>query len=133
MKHLFYLYCIVAIAYSISSCSKEDESAWKYGEKQVLENSEWVYTAVVYGGSVPERSFNFKANGEYTYSATNNSYNEELQKLESSVIVTQGKYQYKHPKLKLIFEDGLEIEAWISAKNSICFNEDNGVSEFVRQ
>ena len=132
MKHLFYLCCIVVITFNFSSCSNEDNIG-KYGEKQVLANSEWVYTAVVYGGSVPERIFNFNANDEYTYSVINNSYNEGLQKLESSIIVTQGKYEYKHPKLKLIFEGGLEIEAWISAGNSICFYEDDVLKEFVRQ
>lgn len=128
-RHLIYLLLSVCL---LGACSNED-NIWKYGEKQVLANSEWVYTAVVYGGSVPERIFNFNANDEYTYSVINNSYNEGLQKLESSVIVTQGKYEYKHPKLKLIFEDGLEIEAWISAGNSICFYEDDVLKEFVRQ
>lgn len=128
-RHKIYLLLSVCL---LGACSNED-NIWKYGEKQVLANSEWVYTAVVYGGSVPERIFNFNANDEYTYSVINNSYNEGLQKLESSVIVTQGKYEYKHPKLKLIFEDGLEIEAWISAGNSICFYEDDVLKEFVRQ
>ena len=131
MKTRHLIYVLLSVCF-LCACTNDDDIA-KYGDKQVLEGSEWIYTAVVYGGSVPERSLNFNANGEFISSQETNSYNDELQKIESTTIVIKGKYQYKHPKLKLIFEDGLEIEAWISAKNSICFNEDNGVSEFVRQ
>ena len=48
--------------------------------------------------------------------------------------ITNGKYEYKHPNLKLIFEDGNEVEAWISARNTIGFYKPSGAFyEYARE
>ena len=130
MKTRHLIYVLLSVCF-LCACTNDDDIA-KYGDKQVLEGSEWIYTAVVYGGSVPERSLNFNANGEFISSHETSSYNEELQKIESTTIVIKGKYQYKHPKL-ILTSDTERIEAWISTKNSICFYEDDVMKEFVRQ
>lgn len=47
---------------------------------------------------------------------------------------THGSYEYKHPKLMLTLEDDSEIEAWISASNTIKFYGTDGyLKEFKRE
>ena len=48
MKHLFYLFSIIALAYSFVSCSNDEDTDWQYGDKQELANTEWESTKEYY-------------------------------------------------------------------------------------
>lgn len=137
MKQLFYLFSFIVIASCFNSCSNDDEKDWMYGNEQVLANTEWLYT-IEMDGAVPNIPFptevlRFNAQ-ELTMIFTSWKYDENIQEVQEVTSVKRGNYEYKHPKLKLFFEDGEEIEAWISPTNEICYYGENGeFREFSRQ
>ena len=132
MKHLFYLFSVIAMAFCFTSCSNED-NIWKYGDKQELAGTTWKHINAYYGGIPPTNILQFNSEG-FTITQTYWTYNAEGQKEKVQETITNGKYEYKHPNLKLIFDDGNEVEAWISAKNTIGFyNERHAFYEYARE
>lgn len=136
MRQLFYLFSFIALVSCLNSCSN-NEDTWKYGEKQVLANTEWIYIHEM-DGSAPGIPFPTETllfgEQKFTFIFTNWKNDEKSQQIQEVTTTKLGCYEYKHPNLKLSFEDGTEIEAWISTKNEICFYEGEGFfREFTRQ
>lgn len=137
MKHLFYLFSIIALAYSFVSCSNDEDTDWQYGDKQELANTEWESTKEYYydGGRADTKT---TRNAE-TLSFDSDSFTLTDERLdyetEKTYIAKEtGKYEYNHPKLKFIFNDGSVLEAYISAQNTIYYNDEKmGYNEFERQ
>ena len=137
MKQLIYLFSFITIALCFNSCSNEDEKDWMYGDKQVLADTEWFYTIQMDGLSpnisLPTETLRFGTQ-ELTMIFMTWKYDDKTQQVQDVTSVKQGSYEYRHPKLKIFFEDGAEIEAWISTNNNICFyNEKGGFREFSKQ
>ena len=136
MKQLF-SYIVLLLLCVFSSCSNDD-NIWKYGEKQELAGTEWNNISMFIAG-LPGQSFPMPTetlsleDKTFLITFTRWSYDAEGQKVKGDETIKHGKYEYKHPKLKLVFEDSSEIEAWISASNNICFYEEKVFKEFVRQ
>ena len=138
MKHLFYLFSIIALAYSFVSCSNDEDTDWQYGDKQELANTECESTKVYYGGTqgrsvtnIPElaETLRFDSN---SFTLTDTRMNYETEK--TYTVEATGKYEYNHPKLKFIFNDGSVLEAYISSQNTIYYNDEKmGYNEFERQ
>ena len=132
MKQLFYIFSFISIVCSLTSCSNED-NIWKYGDQQELVGTKWESTSSWDGGIPPTDILEFNSN-EFTITLTFWNYNAEGEKVKGTETITHGKYDYKHPNIKLVFEDGTETEAWISANNAICFyNERHVFNEYVRE
>ena len=139
MKQLFYIFSFIVIVCSFVSCSNDD-NIWKYGDKQELTETKWkntlTWVALLPGQSStpqPTDILEFSSN-EFTITLTFWNYNAEGEKVKGTETVTHGKYEYKHPNIKLVFEDGTETEAWISANNAICFyDEKHTFNEYVRE
>ncbi|MBQ4055911.1 MAG: hypothetical protein IJD32_02275 [Bacteroidaceae bacterium] len=132
MKQLFYILSFISIVCSFVSCS-DDDNIVKYGDKQELTGTKWENASNWYGGSIPTDILEFNSN-EFTITLTFWNYNAEGEKVKGTETVTHGTYEYKHPHLKLVFEDNMEVDAWISANNAICFyNERHAFNEYVRE
>ena len=132
MKHFLNLLSVIAITCSFVSCSNED-NIWKYGDKQELEGTYWESINNTYGGIPPTNILQFNSE-EFTLTLTYWTFDTEGKKEKAEETITNGKYEYKHPNLKLIFEDGNEVEAWISARNTIGFYKPNGAFyEYARE
>lgn len=133
-RHLIYLLLSVCLLYA---CTNDDEKDWMYGNEQVLANTEWIYI-VEMDGSAPNIPFPTEVlrfdTQKLTMMFTSWEYDEDIQELQEVTSTKKGNYEYKHPNLKLSFEDGTEIEAWISPTNEICYYGENGeFREFSRQ
>ena len=134
MKTRNLIHLLLSVCF-LCACTNEDDIA-KYGDKQVLEGSEWIYTIQMDGLapniSLPTETLRFGTQ-ELTMIFTNWKYDDKTQQVQEVTSAKLGSYEYKHPKLKLFFEDGTEIEAWISTNNKICFyNEKGGFREFSK-
>ena len=138
MKHLLCLFSFIALSYTFVSCSNDDNADWMYGNQQELANTEWESTKVYYGGTqgrsvtnIPElaETLRFDSN---SFTLTDTRMNYETEK--TYTVQATGKYEYNHPKLKLIFDDGSVLEAHISAQNTIYYNDkEMGYNEFERK
>lgn len=140
MKHLLYLFSVIAIACSFASCSNDENTDWMYGKQQELANTEWKSTKKYYADTAPAgradtkitmyaETLSFDAN-RFTLTDTRWDYTTE----KEYTVQATGNYEYKHPKLNLIFDDGTVLEAFISARNTIYYSDENmGYNEFERQ
>ena len=141
MKHLLYLFSVIAIACSFASCSNDENTDWMYGDKQELANTEWKsILTYYYDGTAPSgradtkitqraETLSFDAN-RFTLTDTRWDYTTE----KEYTVQATGDNEYKHPKLNLIFDDGTVLEAAISARNTIYYSDEKmGHNEFERQ
>lgn len=135
-----YLLLFVCFGYACTN----DEMNW-YGSVQELAGTEWESTVLYYGGSpelppgiddvLRERTeiLHFGPK-EFAITITRWTYNYETQEVEKVEIRDPGTYEYIHPKIKLTFEDGSVVEAFISARNTIYYNdEEKGSNQFARK
>lgn len=137
MKHLLYIFSFIALACSFSSCSNDDND-WMSGEELELANTEWKSIKVYYTASSRQSDQNIPGLAEtlrfdsnkFTLSDKRWDYTTE----KEVTIQATGNYEYNHPELKLIFDDGTVLKASISAKNTIYYNDDEmGFNEFELQ
>lgn len=134
MKQLFFFFSMIALSLSFASCS-DDEGLSMYGEKQELAGTEWECINLIAGGmdGAPISDYaNILHFGDKEFSITITFWNknEEGEEVKTHESITQGTYEYKHPKINLVFDDGTETKAWISIRNNVCFHEGNMVMEY---
>lgn len=129
---------------SLISCivkfyENRDDADWMYGEQQELANTEWKSTKVYYVAGTQGRSvtditdraetLRFDSNS-FTFTDTRMDYTTQ----KEVTVQATGTYEYKHPRLKLVFEDGAVLEASISVQNTIYYNDEKmGYNEFELQ
>ena len=98
-----------------------------------MKGTYWESINNTYGGIPPTNILQFNSE-EFTLTLTYWTFDTEGKKEKAKETITNGKYEYKHPNLKLIFEDGNEVEAWISARNTIGFYKPSGAFyEYARE
>ena len=132
MKQLF-SYIVLLLLCVFSSCSQED-NIWNYGEKQDLENSKWIVKLEdSLDGDFSTRQFtyadyieilNFESN-KLTMTCSYRFFDEKGQLVEERTKTKFGNYDYKHPHIKIVYEDGSEHKAHISTRNTIFYYHAN--------
>lgn len=115
-----------------------DEHDMKYGEEQVLNDTEWVSISEYYSSDKSLSLIEYPKNqtisftgDSFTITTKTTVYDKDLQTIRDSVILTNGKYLYKHPSLYLN-TDSVSVEAWISPLNHICFYDNDVFREFKK-
>lgn len=137
MKQLFYIFSFISVVCSFASCSNEDNII-KYGDKQRLQNTEWIYTypmdGLGYNLPLPTETLCFGLN-ELTNTHIDWKYNDKNQQAKEISKTKVGSYEYKHPNIKIVFEDDSEAEAYISPRNTIIYKNkgESYYMEFERQ
>ena len=130
MKQMFLFFSIISLTLGFVSCS-DDEGLSMYGEKQELMGTEWKCINLI-GGNLSKYANIFRfGDKEFTITITYWDQNEEGEVIKIYESITQGTYEYKHPKINLVFEDGTETEAWISIRNNICFYKDELFKQYA--
>ena len=138
MKHLLKLLSVIAITCSLVSCSNDEDTDWMHGDKQELENTEWKSTKEWYGGTQGRSATNIPDLAEtLSFDSDSFTFKDKRMDYETEKTITveaTGKYEYNHPKLKFIFDDGSILEAYISAQNTIYYSDEvMGHNVFERQ
>lgn len=116
-----------------------DEQDMKYGEEQVLNDTEWIGIQEYYYSSdkslspveFPKDQIIYFTGDSFTITTKTTVYDKDLQTTRDSVILTNGKYLYKHPTLYLN-TDSVSVEAWVSPLNHICFYDNDVFREFEK-
>ncbi len=130
------------LLFLISSCCffacTNDEQDMKYGEEQVLTDTEWTSISEYYSSDKSLSPVGYPKNQTISFSGDNFTittqttvYDKDLQTTKDSIILTNGKYLYKHPSLYLNTDD-VSVEAWISPLNHICFYDNDIFREFEK-